>query len=66
MKSTESKFVTVRRADRIEQDVINLQRSVEAMNELVCDLRARLLPVPANIYPPQQSPVVRNAVGIDL
>ncbi len=64
VKSADLRYTTVRRTDRLEQEIVNLQQSMAAMNELLADMRARLLPVPVDLLGRQrQSPVVRNAVG---
>lgn len=64
-KSNISKYASARRVDGIESRIENMEDSIASQNEIIAELRARLLPVPVDLLtPPQRSPVVRNAVGI--
>ncbi len=64
-KTGDAKFTTTRRTDKLEGEIVNLQKSVEALTAVVTDMRAKVLPVPVDLLGRQrQSPVVRNAVGM--
>lgn len=64
-KSNISKYASARRVDGIESRIENMEDSIASQNEIIAELRARLLPVPVDLLtPPRRSPVVRNAVGI--
>ncbi|MCL1599177.1 MAG: mediator of RNA polymerase II transcription subunit 9, partial [Actinomycetia bacterium] len=63
--SVKGKYASVRRVDGIESRLEDMADSIASQNEIICELRARLLPVPVDLLgPPQSSPVVRNAVGM--
>ncbi len=58
-------YASRKRMENLERAVGSMQASISSQNEVIADLRAKLLPVPVDLLGPRQnSPAVRNAAGV--